>query len=153
MTMAVTVILKTAVILQVLLSASVSLVEVEGRLRGTEEALGYRRAHSQSQSERLSERTAETGGVQPVPHTGGLLAESGESASQSKHWAVLVAGSNGYYNYRHQVRLSRYDSYWSFRFPFSAPFFLALLSCLLCSFSFLLRADFSDPLQECSVLC
>ncbi len=147
MTMAVTVILKTAVILQVLLSASVSLVEVEGRLRGTEEALGYRRAHSQSQSERLSERTSETGGVQD------LLAESGESASQSKHWAVLVAGSNGYYNYRHQVRLSRYDSYWSFRFPFSAPFFLALLSCLLCSFSFLLRADFSDPLQECSVLC
>ena len=25
------------------------------------------------------------------------------SDSQSKQWAVLVAGSNGYYNYRHQV--------------------------------------------------
>lgn len=23
---------------------------------------------------------------------------------ESKHWAVLVAGSNGYFNYRHQVR-------------------------------------------------
>merc|ERR1712136_263315 len=25
------------------------------------------------------------------------------SCDQAKHWAVLVAGSNGYYNYRHQA--------------------------------------------------
>ena len=28
------------------------------------------------------------------------------SGSQPKQWAVLVAGSNGYYNYRHQVNIA-----------------------------------------------
>lgn len=29
--------------------------------------------------------------------------ESPPSAVSGNHWAVIVAGSNGYYNYRHQV--------------------------------------------------
>lgn len=29
---------------------------------------------------------------------------SAEQAGGGRHWVVIVAGSNGWYNYRHQVR-------------------------------------------------
>lgn len=39
--------------------------------------------------------------------------ESDDSAVGTR-WAVLIAGSNGYYNYRHQVRVLRIDRTISF---------------------------------------
>jgi len=32
--------------------------------------------------------------------------EDDDAAAVGTRWAVLIAGSNGYYNYRHQVKLS-----------------------------------------------
>ena len=32
------------------------------------------------------------------------ITESSSSEAEGTKWAVLVAGSNGYWNYRHQVR-------------------------------------------------
>ena len=32
-----------------------------------------------------------------------FLAMGAECAAESKHWALIVAGSNTWYNYRHQV--------------------------------------------------
>uniref|UniRef100_A0A453EXC4 Uncharacterized protein n=1 Tax=Aegilops tauschii subsp. strangulata TaxID=200361 RepID=A0A453EXC4_AEGTS len=41
--------------------------------------------------------------------------------SVGTRWAVLIAGSNGYYNYRHQVR-TRYTALCSFASPRSSIF-------------------------------
>ena len=32
--------------------------------------------------------------------------DTGNDNAVGKHWALIVAGSNGYYNYRHQVYAS-----------------------------------------------
>jgi legumain len=32
-----------------------------------------------------------------------LLAVAGSLNGEGQHWAILVAGSNGWYNYRHQA--------------------------------------------------
>lgn len=34
-----------------------------------------------------------------------LPSEDDDAAAVGTRWAVLIAGSNGYYNYRHQVKL------------------------------------------------
>jgi legumain len=44
-----------------------------------------------------------------LPSQRAQAAGQAEDDSVGTRWAVLIAGSNGYYNYRHQVYL-RYDS-------------------------------------------
>lgn len=57
---------------------------------------------------------------------------TGSNSSEPKQWAVLVAGSNGYYNYRHQVFTKLHS--------FS-------VSCMSCSIQIFLQADVCHAYQ------
>lgn len=65
-----------------------------------------------------------------------------EQPENGKHWVVIVAGSNGWYNYRHQV-----GAHWIFPSTRMIVVVRTIIALHACVFLYMDRLTFATPIR------